>query len=332
MGWLSRLLKRRKRRRRRRRRGWRPPQMRRRLRTLTLLARVKNDRKYRPSKKNRIRLRRWFGGKGWRRRVRRLTQRQLARAVDLNGNFNIRRLSASARDAMGLTDYKYNALQGKGQLRSRSFNNSGFRKVQKQKREMRVATRNLQNKKLFGANRLKLLQNLAYKNSYNEEIRDKYPGLADARPGKFGGSSPKTLMAKARGGKGIKGRRVKKLVGEHGSWTSARTRGGQFVTLDGKQYRPNTKPSVVCSAFKKFAKECNPKLKVKETNRRDVGRRILMGDVPCHDEQLKTPALSGGMIREYLEIHGMDKDSDLSKIAFPKELELLKSKYIPSLP
>ncbi len=96
--------------------------------------------------------------------------------------------------------------------------------------------------------------------------------------------------------------------------------------LDGKQYRPNTKPSVVCSAFKKFAQECNPKLKVKETNRRDVGRRILMGDIPCHDEQLKTPALSGGMIREYLEIHGMDKDSDLSKIAFPKELELLNGR------
>lgn len=237
MGWLKRLLKRRKRRRRRRRRGWQPPQMRRRLRTLTLLARVKNDRKYRPSKKNRIRLRRWFGGKGWRRRVRRLTTRQLRRAVDLNGNFSIRRLSRSARDAMGLTDYQYNALQGKGQLRSRSFNNSGFRKVQKQKREMRVATRNLQNKKLFGANRLKLLQNLAYKNSYNEEIRDKYPGLADSKPGRFGGKSVKTLMASARGGRGIRGRRVKKLVGEHGQWTSGRTNGGQFVTIDGKSYR-----------------------------------------------------------------------------------------------
>ena len=237
MGWLSRLRRRFKRRRRRKRRGWRPPQMKRRQRTLLLLAKVKNNRKYRPSKKNRIRLRRWFGGKGWRRRIRRLTTRQLARAVDLNGNFNIRKLSRSARDAMGLTDYQYNALMGKGTLRNRGFNNSGFAGVNKQKREMRVATRNLRNKKTFGENRLKLLTNLAYKNSFNEEIRDKYPGLADRQSGMFGGKSVRSLMSGARGGKGIRGRRVKKMVGEHGQWTSARTRGGEFVTIDGKAYR-----------------------------------------------------------------------------------------------
>ena len=67
-----------------------------------------------------------------------------------------------------------------------------------------------------------------------EHLREQYPDLADAIPSID--KSARTLMAEARGGRGIRGRRVKKLIGEHGSWTAERTNGGEFVTLDGKAY------------------------------------------------------------------------------------------------
>ena len=102
---------------------------------------------------------------------------------------------------------------------------------------MRAATRNIFNKKTFGTNRLRLLQRTAFRNSNLAYLRDQYPDLADARPGAFGDKSSRTLMGEARGGKGIKGRRAKKLIGEHGSWQTERTDGGEFVTLDGKSYR-----------------------------------------------------------------------------------------------
>tara|TARA_Y100001938_G_C8088584_1_gene433634 strand:- start:586 stop:1473 length:888 start_codon:yes stop_codon:yes gene_type:complete len=207
--------------------------------TLALLFNVKRNRQYSPGRTNRRRLVAWFRGKDWAQKIRKLSDRQIRQAVDLNGSWNPRRLSASAREALGW-NYRRNNLTGRGQLvpPTRPYNTAS--RVRKQKNLLRVKSRDIFNKKTFGANRLKMLQNEAYKNTANEALRDAYPDLADAisRGGMLEKSS-RTLMAEARGGKGIKGRRVEKLVQEHGSWTAERTDGGEYVTLDGKNYRGN---------------------------------------------------------------------------------------------
>jgi len=223
----------------RRRRGRRRnPVQARRYATLRLLFNVKRNRRFSPDRVSRRKLVQWFMGRDWSRKIRKLSDKQIRAAVDLNGNWNPRRLSWSAREALGYT-YERNNLTGRGRMVRPSRPMSAAAKVQKQKREMRVATRNIFSKKSFGTNRLRLLQNTAFKNSQMDFIRDQYPDLADARPELIGSKSTKTLMAEARGGRGIRGRRVKKLIGEHGSWSADRTDGGEFVTLDGKQYRGN---------------------------------------------------------------------------------------------
>ena len=218
---------------RRRRTRRRDPVQQKRFETLRLLFKVKRDRRYSPDKVNRRKLVRWFQGRDWSKKIRKLSDRQLRQGVDLNGNWNPRRLSWSAREALGWT-YQRNELTGRGRLRgpTRPYNTGA--KVNKQKNELRVKSRDIFNKKTFGTNRLRLLQRNAYNNTAMEHLREQYPDLADAL--NVGGGSTRKLMAEARGGRGIRGRRVKKLIGEHGSWTADRTDGGDFVTLDGKAY------------------------------------------------------------------------------------------------
>ena len=217
------------------RRRQRNPLQEKRRSTLNLLFRIKRDRRFSPGRTARRQLVRWFQGRDWSTKIRKLSDQQIRRAVELNGEWNPRRLSWSSREALGYT-YERNNLTGRGRMvqPTRPFNAAS--KVHKQKREMRAATRNIFNKKTFGTNRLRMLQNTAFKNSQMDFIRDQYPDLADARPELLGDKSTRTLMAEARGGRGIRGRRVKKLIGEHGSWTADRTDGGDFVTLDGKAY------------------------------------------------------------------------------------------------
>lgn len=225
-----------KRRRRRRGRRRRSPIQARRHATLGLIFKVKRDRRYSPSREQRRQLVKWFQGRDWSRKIRKLTDRQIRQAVDLNGEWSMGRLSWAAREALGWT-YNRNNLTGKGIIQAPQRPYGAAAKVQRQKFEMRAATRNIFNKKTFGTNRLRLLQRTAFKNSNLQYLRDQYPDLADARPGAFGDKSARTLMAEARGGKGIRGRRTKKMVGEHGSWQTERSDGGEFVTLDGKSFR-----------------------------------------------------------------------------------------------
>ena len=219
----------------------RDPRQEKRYQTLRLLFRIKRNRRYSPGRTNRRRLAKWFDGGRWATKIRKLTDRQIRRAVDLNGNWNPRRLSWSAREALGYT-YTRDNLTGRARMvkPTRPYV-SGFRKVAQQKFEMRGKSRDICNKKTFGQNRLKELQRFAYKNAWMEEFRDSYPDIADrvsARGYPGWDKSARTLMAEARGGRGIRGRRAKKLVQEHGSWTIAGSRGqpSGYVMLDGKEY------------------------------------------------------------------------------------------------
>ena len=98
--------------------------------------------------------------------------------------------------------------------------------------------------------------------------------------------------------------------------------------LDGKLYKPILQTGQINTHFKEFAKECNPKQQFKETSRRDLGRRILMGELPYQDERCTIPAINPAVVEKFLEVHNMDWDSDITKISFPKEVELYGGRVV----
>tara|TARA_B100000902_G_scaffold238965_1_gene226308 strand:- start:429 stop:2189 length:1761 start_codon:yes stop_codon:yes gene_type:complete len=100
------------------------------------------------------------------------------------------------------------------------------------------------------------------------------------------------------------------------------------VGLDGKKYRPVNRIGDINKFFKAFGKQCNPTQQFKETSRRDLGRRLLMGELPYSDDKFTVPAISPALLKEYLSVYKMDLDSDLDKISFPKEVNFFNGRTI----
>jgi len=201
-------------------------------------------------KHRRRQLRRWFG-KNYIRKIKALTRRQLRRGVNNSGVWDPRKLSNVAQEALGLVKARRNMLTG--QVQYIRLKGSGRRpslrpwqNIQKQKREMRVATRSLKSdrkKFAFGLNRLRLLENLATRNTSLEFRRGSYPS------GRRGGTATvediltgqsvwrKKNWRKRRLGSPGMMRRTKKLVLEHGNYQKGlRSEPGEFVKMSGKAY------------------------------------------------------------------------------------------------
>ena len=201
-------------------------------------------------KARRRQLRRWFG-RNYIRKIKSLTRRQLRRGVNNAGVWDPRKLSNVAQEALGLVRAERNMLTG--QVRYIRLKGPGRRpslrpwqNIQKQKREMRVKVRSLKSdrkKFAFGLNRLRLLENLATRNTSLEFRRGSYPSgrrggtrtVEDILQGRS--SWRRKNWRKRRLGSPNMLRRTKKLVLEHGDYRrSLRAEPGQFVKLSGRAY------------------------------------------------------------------------------------------------
>ena len=201
-------------------------------------------------KARRRQLRRWFG-RNYIRKIKALTRRQLRRGVNNSGVWDPRKLSNVAQEALGLVRAERNMLTGqtryirvKGPGRRPSLR--PWQNIQKQKREMRVKVRSLKSdrkKFAFGLNRLRLLENLATRNTSLEFRRGSYPS------GRRGGTATvddilqdnnawrKKNWRKRRLGSPKMLRRTKRLVLEHGNYQRGlRAEPGQYVKMSGRGY------------------------------------------------------------------------------------------------
>jgi len=104
--------------------------------------------------------------------------------------------------------------------------------------------------------------------------------------------------------------------------------GESVLGMDGIRYRPITRTGIVNSLFKEYAKMCNPNQQFKETSRRDLGLKLLKGFLPYIDETYKQSSISVATLKEYLSIYHISMESDLSKIAFPKEISFFNNRVI----
>ena len=53
-----------------------------------------------------------------------------------------------------------------------------------------------------------------------------------------------------------------------------------------------------------------------------------MGELPYQDERCTIPAINPAVVEKFLEAHNMDWDSDITKISFPKEVELYGGRVV----
>lgn len=104
--------------------------------------------------------------------------------------------------------------------------------------------------------------------------------------------------------------------------------GESVLGMDGIRYRPISRVGVVNSLFKEYAKLCNPNQQFKETSRRDLGLKLLQGFLPYVDETYKQASISVATLKEYLSIYHLSMETDLSKIAFPKEISFFNNRVI----
>jgi len=109
-------------------------------------------------------------------------------------------------------------------------------------------------------------------------------------------------------------------------WRLSEGDGVKIKGQDGKYYRPVTRRGDINNYFKLFAKQCNPNQQFKETSRRDLGRRLLMGDIPYIDDRFITPAISIATIKEFLSLYNISMVESIEEFQFPKEVKLIQGR------